>query len=211
MLSGQRQDIEEENGEDDPGRPQLGTRGQANGHAKNYVDELGDESDVSSSGNEWKGDDEEEDEVEPSEDESMMDNEEGETPSLVVQLRYGKGSQRSSSPVQDASPVVPTTSGPTTIAPLAPSDPAPGEIIEETKITQSKVMEPPAKQIPLEQVVLGSSSTSVRPISFDDSKENISAAMPGQDQMKSEDTNFKINPEQVVAPLSPSRVQNGSD
>lgn len=210
MLSGQRQDAEEANGEDDAGRPQRGTRGQANGHVKTYVDEMGDESDASSSGNEWKGDDEEEDDIEPSEDEPMLEDE-GETPSLVVQLRYGKGPERSSSPLQDASPVAPTTGGPTPIAHPARSEPVPGEMGEETKITQPIVTESPAKQMPSEQAVLSSSANVGYPASLDGSEENISAPTPGQDPMKSEATNLKINAEQPAAPSSPSRVRNGSD
>ncbi|KAJ5099765.1 hypothetical protein N7532_006766 [Penicillium argentinense] len=97
LLSGQRGDSEDE---DDNPRPQRNrTSVHPNGYSGYDADDLEDESDAASSGNEsgneWKvGDDDEHDndgdddgEV-ASGDESIVN---GEPPSLVVQLRYGKG------------------------------------------------------------------------------------------------------------------------
>jgi hypothetical protein len=106
MLSGQRKgDLVSaplsHGGDDDAGRPQRNTRGRANGWAKesfNYVDEMDEESEAASSGNEWKGGDDEyrnefegDDEEESSQEEPMLGGGEAANPSLVVQLRYGKG------------------------------------------------------------------------------------------------------------------------
>ncbi|OXV06550.1 hypothetical protein Egran_05683 [Elaphomyces granulatus] len=105
MLSGQRKgDLASaplsHGGDDDAGRPQRNTRGRANGWTKesfNYVDEMDEESEAASSGNEWKGGDDEyrnefegDDEEESSQEEPMLGGEAA-NPSLVVQLRYGKG------------------------------------------------------------------------------------------------------------------------
>jgi len=110
MLSGQRKDglatvpLSHE-GDGEAGRPQRNTRGRTNGWAKgssNYVDEMDEESDAASSGNEWKGGDDEyqnefegDDEEESSQNESMVGGGEAANPSLVVQLRYGKGRKAS--------------------------------------------------------------------------------------------------------------------
>ncbi|PYI10011.1 hypothetical protein BO78DRAFT_361874 [Aspergillus sclerotiicarbonarius CBS 121057] len=98
LLSGQREDVN--TGED--GRPSRTRATRANGYTDYDVDEEMDEgSDAAqSSGNEWQGGEEEEDndfegddEEELSGDEAVMN---GETPSLVVQLRYNKDKAPSS-------------------------------------------------------------------------------------------------------------------
>lgn len=90
MLTGQREDEGEE--EEDTGRPQRSRTTRTNGYAGYDVE---DDSEAQSSGNEWQGGDDDEendfegdDEEEASGDESVMN---GENPSLVVQLRYSKG------------------------------------------------------------------------------------------------------------------------
>lgn len=98
LLTGQREDLEEEDEDDE--RPQRArTSLNANGYSGYGADDLEDESEARSSGNdsgnEWnsgqedendfEGDDEGED---VSGDESLIN---GEPRSLVVQLRYGKG------------------------------------------------------------------------------------------------------------------------
>lgn len=90
LLTGQRDDEAED--EEDTGRPQRSRTTRANGYAGYDVE---DESEAQSSGNEWQGGDDDEendfegdDEEEASGDESVMN---GENPSLVVQLRYSKG------------------------------------------------------------------------------------------------------------------------
>lgn len=90
LLTGQREDEAEE--EEDTGRPQRSRTTRTNGYA-GY--DMEDDSEAQSSGNEWQGGDDEEendfegdDEEEASGDESVMN---GENPSLVVQLRYSKG------------------------------------------------------------------------------------------------------------------------
>lgn len=91
LLANQRDDIAD--GED-TGRPQRTRTTRTNGYAGYDID-FGSEGGQSSE-NEWQGGDDEEedndfegdDEEEASGDESVAN---GETPSLVVQLRYGKG------------------------------------------------------------------------------------------------------------------------
>lgn len=97
LLSGQREDSEYE--EEDATRPQRSrTSTHPNGYSGYADDDLDDESEARSndSGNEWDGGDEEENDFEgddegddASGDESIVN---GEPRSLVVQLRYGKGS-----------------------------------------------------------------------------------------------------------------------
>ena len=102
LLTGQREDFEEY--DEDPGRPQRNRNSlHPNGYSGYGADDLEDEDDARSSGNdsgnEWRsgeddendfeGDDEGED---ASGDESIIN---GEPPSLVVQLRYGKGNASS--------------------------------------------------------------------------------------------------------------------
>ena len=96
LLSGQREDSEEE---EETARPQRSrTSNNPNGYSGYADDNLDDESDARSSGqesgkdwqsendeNDFEGDDEEEN---ASGDESIIN---GEAPSLVVQLRYGRG------------------------------------------------------------------------------------------------------------------------
>ncbi|KAE8146169.1 hypothetical protein BDV25DRAFT_55241 [Aspergillus avenaceus] len=101
LLSGRRED----NAGDDSGRPQRTRSTRANGSGGYIDDEVYDDMDESeeanSSGKEWQGGGEEEDdndfegddEEEMSGDESIVH---GENPSLVVQLRYGKGKAPSS-------------------------------------------------------------------------------------------------------------------
>ncbi|KAJ5653233.1 hypothetical protein N7490_000236 [Penicillium lividum] len=112
LLSGQREDSEEE--EEDTARPQrsrISTN--PNGYSGYAADDLEDDSEARSSGNEsgneWQsGDDEngvEDEEVEvASGDESIIN---GEPPSLVVQLRVGKGNMPSEQkPANDEPPPV---------------------------------------------------------------------------------------------------------
>lgn len=102
LLAGQRGDDAED--EEDTGRPPRTRTTRTNGYA-GYDFEDGSEG-AQSSGNEWQGGDDEEDndfegddEEEASGDESVVN---GETPSLVVQLRYGKGK----APISSNSPSV---------------------------------------------------------------------------------------------------------
>lgn len=100
LLSGQREDSEYDE-EEDEGRPQRArTSTHPNGYSGYDIEDLEDESeavpsDGNDSGNEWDGGDDDENEFQgddegegASGDESIMN---GEPPSLVVQLRYGKG------------------------------------------------------------------------------------------------------------------------
>ncbi|KAJ5241316.1 uncharacterized protein N7469_002907 [Penicillium citrinum] len=98
LLAGQHDDYEEE--AEDQTRPQRArTSIHPNGYSGYGVDDLEDESEAASSGNEsgndWKGGDDDDNDMEgddegddASGDESIAN---GEPPSLVVQLRYGKG------------------------------------------------------------------------------------------------------------------------
>lgn len=116
LLTGQREDSEDE--AEDKTRPQRArTATHPNGYSGYAVDDLEDESDAASneneSGNDWKGGDDDENDMEgddegedASGDESIAN---GEPPSLVVQLRYSKG-KATSSPVPVDEP--PTQSEP---------------------------------------------------------------------------------------------------
>ncbi|KAL1968995.1 hypothetical protein VTN77DRAFT_829 [Rasamsonia byssochlamydoides] len=213
MLSSQRRDDAQlQNGANTTGRPRRSTRGRVNGYGnRNYVDEMDDESEAASSGNELKGDEEYQnefegdDEDESSEDESMMDGEEGDPPSLVVQLRYGKG-RKSNSPRQETAQSGPavdeaTKAGPPDTVQDLPPKP------EETQVSHPTEVERKPSE-----VQVSSASVPVEPQQrFDDSKENISNEIGVPDQSKSEDTGLKVAPELSVVPLSPSRVHNGSE
>lgn len=100
LLTGQREDSDYDE-EDDEGRPQrTRTVKHPNGYSGYGIDDLEDESEAihsngNESGNDWDGGEDDENDFEgddegedASGDESIMD---GEPPSLVVQLRYGKG------------------------------------------------------------------------------------------------------------------------
>lgn len=100
LLTGQREDSEYDE-EEDEGRPQR-TRNSThpNGYSGYSIDDLEDESeavpsDANDSGNEWNGGDDDENEFEGDDEEEDVSGDEsivnGEPPSLVVQLRYGKG------------------------------------------------------------------------------------------------------------------------
>ncbi|PWY85742.1 hypothetical protein BO94DRAFT_575746 [Aspergillus sclerotioniger CBS 115572] len=98
LLSGQREDVNA--GEDD--RPSRTRATRANGYTDYDVDEEMDEGSegAQSSGNEWQGGEEEEDNDFEGDDEEELSGDEavlnGETPSLVVQLRYNKDKAPSS-------------------------------------------------------------------------------------------------------------------
>ncbi|RHZ52324.1 uncharacterized protein CDV56_105880 [Aspergillus thermomutatus] len=96
LLSGQRGEEAE-----DTGRPQRSRATRANGYMDYNMDNVEDESDAGhSSGNEWQGGEEEEDNDFEGDDEGDFSGDEsvinGQDRSLVVQLRYGKGKLPSS-------------------------------------------------------------------------------------------------------------------
>lgn len=109
LLTGQREDTEDD--EEDNTRPQRSrTATHPNGYSGYGLDDLDDDADASSTGNEsandWKGGDDDENEMEgdneaedASGDESIVN---GELPSLVVQLRYGKGKATDKPPPAEA-------------------------------------------------------------------------------------------------------------
>ncbi|KAF7596313.1 hypothetical protein BBP40_002457 [Aspergillus hancockii] len=99
LLSGQREEPD-----DDSGRPQRTRSTRANGYTGYNVDDEMDESeDAHSSGKEWQGGEEEDNDFEgddEGEEEELSGDEaivNGENPSLVVQLRYSKSKVPSSS------------------------------------------------------------------------------------------------------------------
>ena len=148
LLAGQRGDTDDEEDEERPQRTRTSLH--PNGYSGYGADDLEDESEPGSngndSGNEWHSGEEEEnefegdDEEEGSDDDSIMN---GDPPSLVVQLRYGKGSRDKPNlpvdeppPAQDAQAMdtttteepapVPSTSQPTSApAPTANHHPEP--------------------------------------------------------------------------------------
>jgi hypothetical protein len=218
VLSGQRRDDAVstglQNGDNDEGRPQRSTRGQVNGYAtenQNFVDEMDDEAEAASSGNEWKGDEEFQNEFEgddenESEGESMVDGEEGDNPSLVVQLRYSKGG-KSDSPRQEAASSDPAGNEATMAGLPETKQGLPTKHVQETAAGHStEIPHKPSEQKSLEARVSSSSVTIVSQPRLDDSKENISSEISAP---KPENTGLKLTAEQPVAPLSPSRVQNG--
>ncbi|KAJ5908526.1 hypothetical protein N7495_001208 [Penicillium taxi] len=170
LLTGQREDEDEEG--DDYGRPQrTRTSTRPNGYSGYGADDLDDNESQSSgkeSGNEWNAEDDandpegsdDGDDGEDDEDESVQ---EGEHPSLVVQLRIGKGETPSDpqNPVTQASPTqyvqmsdssqptAPATSSiPSTTVPTNPSVLSPPVFtVHETQETQ-----PPKPQVELTSV-----------------------------------------------------------
>ncbi|KAH8702504.1 hypothetical protein BGW36DRAFT_356621 [Talaromyces proteolyticus] len=207
MLSGQRKEDEDDD-DDEPAQPR--TRGQANGHGANYVDDTSDESDAASS---WKGDDESQnendfegdDEDEPSEDESMLDVDDGKQHSLVVHLHYRKANK-------DLIPIHERKISPTAIN-LAP-DPGNIQVTVESKdsvdkyATKSESIPEAADQRSLEnrnQRYIVPTPQYSHP---EDSKENISTT---EDHMKPEEASARTTLESSIPPLNPSRIQNGGE
>ncbi|KAL1980024.1 hypothetical protein VTN96DRAFT_4801 [Rasamsonia emersonii] len=223
LLSGQRRDDAVstglQNGNNASGRPQRSTRGQVNGYATrntNFVDEMDDESEAVSSGNDLKEDEEYQnefegdDEDESSEDESMVDDEEGDNPSLVVQLKYGKG--RKLSPQQEAAESGPAVDEATKTGPPETGQDLSAQSAQKTQVNHpTEVDQKPSEPKPLEAQVSTSSAPMEPQPRFDDLKENIANDIGTADERKPEDTGLKFPPEQSVAPLSPSRVQNGAE
>lgn len=136
------------------GRPQRSNRGrQANGagHIDGYnsVDEMDEESDAASSGNEWEGgdddanDDDDDDDAKISGDES----EEADHPSLVVQLRYPKGKIASSPIPPEENNEAPTDVNASESKPLeqegSPTKPS-GSIPADGEMEVDRVPEEPA-------------------------------------------------------------------
>jgi hypothetical protein len=200
MLSGQRDDHQADDDEDEEVQPQRSTRGQGNGYTSRFANDASDEeSDAASS---WKGDDESnnenddfhgDDEEEQSEDESMLDIDDSKQDSLVVHLHYGKTNQQPNS-----------AEGPP--HGLPDSNPTQTEVV--TDLSKKPLEKPTAEGGSQEATTNGSSeekqpsSTAIPPYEY--SKENIQG-------MKSDDVNVKPTQEPPVAPLEPSRVQNGHE
>ncbi|KAJ5723532.1 hypothetical protein N7488_001567 [Penicillium malachiteum] len=174
LLSGQREDSGEE--EEDTARPQRSrTSIHPNGYSGYAADDLDDESEAQDSGNEsgheWhSGDDENEfegdDEGEnASGDESVID---GEPPSLVVQLRYGKGNAPSElnpsaeepPPAQDslvkpasqdgASAYYPTPAPQASQPITAPAPAAPVAVVAASPMSIGAITEAPKSSHPVE-------------------------------------------------------------
>lgn len=151
LLTGQREDSEYDE-EEDEGRPQRArTTRHPNGYSGYNIDDLEDESeaipsDANDSGHEWNGGDDDENDFEgddegedASGDESIMN---GEPPSLVVQLRYGKGNATRDPkvpvdeppPTQDVHVKDASQFGLST-EPSAPSAPAAGPVVDRSSET----------------------------------------------------------------------------
>ncbi|EED13016.1 conserved hypothetical protein [Talaromyces stipitatus ATCC 10500] len=208
ILSGLREAASHDD-EDEEVHPQRSTRGQ-NGYTSRYANDTSDEeSDAASS---WKGDDESnnendfegDDEEEPSEDESMLDIDEDKQHSLVVHLHYGKTKQQpnlNEGPLAEPNPTLPDTN-------TAKTEAVTDQSRQVEKPTAEGHSQPeaatngPSEEKQHEQTV--SSSAAIPPYEY--SKENVSAQ-----GMKTEDVNAKATQEPPVAPLEPSRVQNGHE
>ncbi|KAL2013582.1 hypothetical protein VTN00DRAFT_1107 [Thermoascus crustaceus] len=218
MLSGQRRDdaasAAPHTGVSETGRPlrsRAGTR--ANGYHVDYNsgDEMEDESEgAPSSGNEWQaGDEEDEDDLEneneelSKEDESVLEGEQEENPSLVVQLRYGKGKKSSS--------------------PNAPSEPAAGKVpvAKETanglqnlspKSTEGPEADRPTEPEQKPPMAETSSSTSniAPPRHHEDAKENVPNGLNSFIEQKPNDSDIKVVPGQPAAESNISGSQNGT-
>jgi hypothetical protein len=105
-----------------------GGRGRKHIETYNSVDEMDDEDDATSSGGEWDGEDEDEkaDQMDVDEDEEEeSESEDGEPKTLVVRLRYGKGSTKPTvPPTAIKSPELPPSgSGVHSSLPAGPSAP----------------------------------------------------------------------------------------
>lgn len=223
LHSGQRRDDAVstglQNGISASRRPQRSTRGQVNGYATrntNYVDELDDEPEAVSSGNEMQEDEEYQnefegdDEDESSEDESMVDDEEEVNRSLVVQLKYGKG--RKLSLEQEAAESGPVVDEATKTGPLETGQDLFAQSAQETPVNHpTEADQKPSEPKPLDAQVSSSSAPIEPQPRFDDSRENIVNDIGAADARKPEDTGLEFPPEQPIAPLSPSRVQNGGE
>ncbi|OJJ48853.1 hypothetical protein ASPZODRAFT_139809 [Penicilliopsis zonata CBS 506.65] len=156
LLSGQRG----EDSEEEPERTQRTRAGRPNGYMAHDSEEPEFDSDASSSGNEWQGgDDEEENEFEGDDEEDLSGDEEianGETPRLVVQLRYNKNKLPSSPAASAEAPRQNLTELEETAGkPVASSaQPTTGQVPK----TAPETLQPDAEKIPtpLENGVLSS-------------------------------------------------------
>ncbi|KAE8555490.1 hypothetical protein EYB25_000186 [Talaromyces marneffei] len=211
MLSGQRAEHQADD-EDEEVRPQRSTRGQVTGYTSRHANDASDEESEAASS--WKGDDESnnenddfegDDEEEQSEDESMLDIDDSEQNSLVVHLHYGKTNQQSES----------VDGPPNESGGIPDSNPVKTEVITDLS---KKPLEKPAAEGGSQAATTtnGSSEekhqeqtmpslTAIR--AYEYSKENVST----HQDMKTEDMNAKTAQEPPVAPLEPSRMQNGNE
>uniref|UniRef100_A0A093US86 Extracellular matrix protein 3 n=1 Tax=Talaromyces marneffei PM1 TaxID=1077442 RepID=A0A093US86_TALMA len=211
MLSGQRAEHQADD-EDEEVRPQRSTRGQVNGYTSRHANDASDEESEAASS--WKGDDESnnenddfegDDEEEQSEDESMLDIDDSEQNSLVVHLHYGKTNQQSES----------VDGPPNESGGIPDSNPVKTEVVTDLS---KKPLEKPAAEGGSQAATTtnGSSEekhqeqtmpslTAIR--AYEYSKENVST----HQDMKTEDMNAKTAQEPPVAPLEPSRMQNGNE
>lgn len=214
MLSGQRRGYDEPstlvNG-DGAARTQRSTR------SRNYIDEMGDdESEAASSGNEWKGDGESQQESEEVEDAAgrgeSASEEEG-SQSLVVQLRYGQRNPNS--------PNMAKSQGAASHSTTATNHLGVDVITSSPKAPMDSVTEPNARDAVMviddkpEEIISSGNpsdalSTPKELIGFGDSKENLPRAVNNIRESKGEESSLKIV-DPPVFPLSSSRIQNSSD
>ncbi|CRG87102.1 hypothetical protein PISL3812_04117 [Talaromyces islandicus] len=208
MLSGQRDEEDQDNGEG----LQPRTRGQANGYANNYVDGMSDESDAASS---WKGDDESpnenenefegDDEEEASEDESS-DAEDGQQHSLVVHLHYGKSQEKPNAALvtQNTGPALEPNPASISVA-AATTNPVDNSAMEVEPKREATEQELPEKGR-LDFIMSNPSFSHP-----EDAKENISNVEDQAKTDKPEEVGAKNPQEHSVPPLNPSRIQNGGE
>lgn len=223
MLSGQRRDdaasAAPQTGVSETGRPlrsRAGTR--ANGYHVDYNsgDEMEDESEgAPSSGNEWQaGDEEDEDDLEneneelSKEDESVLEGEQEENPSLVVQLRYGKG-KKSSSPNAPSEPAAGTV-------PVAEEEEVPAETANGLQNLPPKSTGGPEAGRPTEpeQKPMAETSRSMSNIApsrhHEDAKENVPNGLNSSTVQKPDTSDVKVVPRQPAAESNISGSQNGT-
>lgn len=207
MLSGQRE-MEEHQAEDGEGRPQRNTRGQTNGQTSQYANNGSDEESEAASS--WKGDDESngndfegDDENEASEDESMLDVDESKPHSLVVHLHYGKTDQESGAaegpPIDPSQKISGTDHVETQVVTNLSKDVSEKRTAEAERPTEATTKAPSEEKF--------SESSSSAPPHYEFYKENVSA----HQGPKPEEINGKSAQELPIAPLEPSRVQNGNE
>lgn len=220
MVSGQRRNdavsAAPQTGVDGTGRS-LRSRAAArtNGYRVDYGDEMEDESEgAPSSGNEWQaGDEEDEDDLEndelSGEDESDLEGEQEKHPSLVVQLRYGKGKKLSSPNV----PSEPTAGQ----APMAKEEVL-AESANGSQDLQPTSTEGPEGGLPTESeqkppLAPTSSPTSnvAPPQHLEDPKENVPNGLKGPIEQKPDGLDVKVVSGPPAAESNLSGPQNGTE
>ncbi|EAW12546.1 uncharacterized protein ACLA_009690 [Aspergillus clavatus NRRL 1] len=194
LLSGQRGDDAE-----DADRPQRSRATRANGYTDYNMDGMDEESEAAhSSGNEWRGGEEEEDNDFEGDDEGDLSGDDsvlnGQDRSLVVQLRYGKGKLPSSPQLPADEPSAETLGLEKQSVKLA------GSGADEETVTSQKL--PSATNVEATLVVAASETAAQEP------KAELLNGLTGQTQEKRAVAGIPPSTEVPISQSAPAKASN---